>query len=205
MEVTIREQNLGHYTVPEDVKGGTCVDVGANVGNFTDTHKNYFSLIHYYEPFLGCYEICLHKFKDIDNVIGYNEAVFSETTRHNLLKHQNSDSGSSALDTETINAEWNPEDVIQKVSCVDLDTILERIGGHIDYMKCDCETSEYHLLMNKDLSAINYLALELHWQMGSNRFIELTNHIKKTHELMPSNCDHYRPGKNTECMYRLKG
>jgi hypothetical protein len=46
-------------------------------------------------------------------------------------------------------------------------------------MKIDCENSEYHLLMNKDLSKIKYIGMELHGQMGETNFYQLVNHILK--------------------------
>lgn len=41
----------------------------------------------------------------------------------------------------------------------------------------DCETSEYNFLMDKDLSNIKYLAVEIHWQIGRNNWYKLINHI----------------------------
>ena len=204
IDVNVRDYNLSSYLVPEELKGGKCVDIGANVGCFTDKYKDFFSIIHYYEPFTACYEKCSSKLKDAANVTGYNEGVFSEPSTQYLVRHENNDSGSSAVKSELINFEFNPKDVLQEIKCVDFDTILKRIGGKIDYLKCDCETSEYWLLMKHDLSVINYIAIELHWQMGIEKFTALTDHIKKTHELLPGNTDQFTVGRNTECVYRLK-
>ena len=43
--VTIRDFNLGSYYVPSDVKGGICVDIGANVGSFMSTFGSDFSQV----------------------------------------------------------------------------------------------------------------------------------------------------------------
>jgi len=204
LQVNIRKMNLGRYLVPEEVKGGVCVDIGANVGSFTEKYKDYFSLINFYEPFIGCYNVCFEKFKNNKNIIGYNEAVYSEKTTHYLVRHENKDSGSSALNTEVVkNTGWNPEEVIQEVRCVDLETVLKRVGGEIDFLKCDCETSEYFIFKNKDLSKINFLAIELHCQLGPEKFSELTSYIRKTHDLIYGS-DSHTHGKNSECMYRRR-
>ena len=205
MKINIRKHNLGHYAVPEEVRDGVCVDIGANVGSFTNKYSTHFSVIHFYEPFSECYRICHDKFKNMKNVVGFNEGVFSHKTSHYLVSHLNKDSGSSALSTEIIkNTGWNPEEVIQEVKCVDLETVLERAGGQVDFLKCDCETSEYYIFNKKDLRNINYIAIELHHQMGPEKFSELTSHIKKTHDLVSSRSDTHTVGRNIECMYKRR-
>ena len=47
--------------------------------------------------------------------------------------------------------EWKNNKVINKAKTISLEDVLERCGGKINYMKCDCETSEYNFLMNKNL------------------------------------------------------
>ena len=81
--------------------------------------------------------------------------------------------------------------------------MLERVGGQIDFLKCDCETSEYFIFNKKDLSKINYLAIELHHQLGPEKISELTNHIRRTHDLVYRS-DSYTRGTNSECMYKRK-
>lgn len=35
----IKNYNLGNYIVPDDTKGGVCLEIGANVGSFTKNTK----------------------------------------------------------------------------------------------------------------------------------------------------------------------
>ena len=42
----------------------------------------------------------------------------------------------------------------------------------------DCENSEYEILLGKDLSKIDYMAMELHWQMGESKYNELVEYLK---------------------------
>ena len=37
----------------------------------------------------------------------------------------------------------------------------------------------YEILMNKDLSNIDYIAMELHWQMGEEKYKELLDYVSK--------------------------
>jgi phosphosulfolactate synthase (CoM biosynthesis protein A) len=58
--------------------------------------------------------------------------------------------------------EWTTHIVDSSCKTISLEDIVERSGDYVDYMKIDCENSEYHLLMNKDLSKIKYMSIELH-------------------------------------------
>lgn len=185
MTVKIRQHNLGNYEIPEDVIGGVCVDIGSNVGSFFNEYSDLFSKVHYYEPYTPCYKICLDKQKKHNNVIGFNEAVLDKVSSFvEIVSHSDNDSGSNAINTESINSDWNIDSSIGISSSVDLETVLDRVGGNVDYLKCDCETSEYYVFYGKDLKNINYIALELHWQMGEKKYYEVLNHILKTHDLI---------------------
>ena len=79
----IRESNLGYYNIPNDVKDGICVDIGSNVGSFFSTYHNFFSKIHFYEPFRDCYQICLEKSKKYNKLIKIDKKI-----RHEKLKRK---------------------------------------------------------------------------------------------------------------------
>jgi len=97
-----------------------------------------------------------------------------------LVSHHNFDSGSVAVKSDVINVhEWTDNIIDNNCLTICLNDIIERIGGNVDYMKIDCETSEYYLLMDKDLRHIKYMGIELHWQMGKENFNNLVSHILK--------------------------
>ena len=182
MTCTVSPHNLGNYVVPPDSKGGTCIDIGANVGSFSKAYANHFSLIHAYEPFSGAFAMCQTKLGDLDNVVLYNEAVLdTPKEKVQILSHFNGDSGSNAIASDILNGEWSED--LEQCSSVDLETALERIGGSVDFLKCDCETSEWFVFHQKDLAQIKYIALELHWQIGSGKCQELISWIQRTHKL----------------------
>lgn len=71
-------------------------------------------------------------------------------------------------------------------------------------MKIDCENSEYHLLMNKDLSKIKYIGVELHHQMGKKNFDDLVNHILKYFNNVHNANLNYHRGANIEVLFESK-
>jgi FkbM family methyltransferase len=176
----IHSVHLGKYFVPQNMKDAICVDVGGNTGQFAVKYNNYFKQIHIYEPQKECYEIIKQNIKGFENIEVFEEAVFHTSNKLvSLLSHHSMDSGSVSVmdDIITIN-EWTLN-IVNTCKTISLEDIIERAGGYIDYMKIDCENSEYHLLMEKDLSKIKYMGLELHWQMGEKNFYNLVNHISK--------------------------
>ena len=75
----IHSTHLGNYFVPLSIKDGICVDIGGNTGQFSLKYKNFFSLIHIYEPQKECYEIIKNNVKELVNIHVFDEAVFYES------------------------------------------------------------------------------------------------------------------------------
>ena len=200
----IHSAHLGRYFVPSNVSNGICVDVGGNTGQFSLKYKNFFKEIHIYEPQKECYEIIKTNIHGYSNIKLFSEAVFHTSNLSvNLVSHANNDSGSVAIMDDIINVkEWTSNIVDSNCKTIALEQILERTGGYIDYIKIDCENSEYYLLMDKDLSNIKYMGIELHWQMGKENFDKLVNHILK---YFNSNDNvSYHPGNNIEVFFESK-
>lgn len=201
-DIYINPNNLGNYDIPNDIPKKTCVDIGANVGGFINQGIGLFETIHYYEPYTETFKILESKFKEHENIKGWNCAVYSgdnETLK--LISHQNKESGSIALSTDILNDHWDVE--LHEVTTVSLPTIIERIGGVVDYMKVDCETSEYYLFINQDLTNINYIAIELHWQMKRECYDELVNYILLTHNLVSGDTT-WQHNNNKEVLFKNK-
>lgn len=179
-KINIPKDNLGYYIIPDNCYRNVCVDVGANVGSFVLSQASNFKTIHYYEPFEDCFNTIQEKTKSYSNVTGWKEAVYNKDGETvSIVSHYNLDAGSNAIKTDSINEDWTNE--IGSVKTVSLPTILERVGGHIDYLKVDCETSEYYFLIDQDLSSIDYIGIELHWQIGKTKYNQLLKHLAKTH------------------------
>lgn len=173
--------NLGHYIVPPDTKNGIAVDVGSNNGCFLNAFKNHFSKIDAYEANYFLSQKLIETFKNDKNINIYNKAVFNNDDKIlKLLAYKYAeDNGSSSIDKDTRNQDW--DEFICEVESISIESVLKKCNNKIDYMKVDCETSEYEFLMNKDLSNIKYIAIELHFQLGVERYTDLYNWISKTH------------------------
>lgn len=199
-----RTYNLGNYKVPPETKGGICVDVGANLGDFTNQYKNHFKQIYYVEPQTELFENLEKRFTNSNNIIGYNNAVWDESNIDvNIVSHENEDCGSSGVQSELLTYGWT-DAVINTVKTISYVDLLESIPHtEIDYMKIDCETSEYPFLIDNNLSNIIYIGIELHNQLPIKKYNQLIEHISKTHELIYGNTNH-SVGKNKEVLYKRK-
>jgi FkbM family methyltransferase len=140
-------------------------------------------VVHSYEPntFLADK---ISNFQFSNNTL-FNEAVGDRVSVTKLMMHSNTDSGSCAI-KETIEtviktkADWT-NTVVSDIPMVDIETVLSRIGGTIDYLKMDCENSESLILLGKDLSKIRYIGIELHNQMGEENWNQLREWVARTH------------------------
>lgn len=196
--------NLGNYMVPDDTANGICVDVGGNFGDFTNKYKNHFSEIHVLEPQIVLFEQIKTRFNDNTNIFVYNNAVWSEpNVTLEMVSHSNTDLGSVGVKNGEINDDWT-NDVVNKVVSTDLNNLFVTIKHKdITYLKVDCETSEYKFLYDKDLLMIKYIGIELHHHMGIEKYNQLINWIKKTHNLINGD-ESYQFGNNKEVLYKLK-
>lgn len=192
----INDDNLGNYRIPEDVTG-ICIDIGSNVGNFLKKYNHRFKIIYAYEPIKVLYD----RIKDykINNVVLYNEAVSDSQGETEIILHNNGESGSSAIRRtidEIIEIKHWSENVINKVNMITLEEVILRTNSdEIDYLKVDCENSEYLILHNKDLSKIKYIGIEIHAHMGKEKWDILKSWVSKTHIGFPSH-----DGENKEVL-----
>lgn len=196
--------NLGNYNVPSDTINGVCVDVGANLGDFTNKYLNHFSKIFYIEPQISLFNNLQKRFDGQSHVVGFNNAVWSESNINlELVWHDNLDFGSVGVKGEFVNDHWT-NNVVNSVMSISLEELFNKTNLNIiDYLKLDCETSEYPFIYGKDLSKISYIGMELHFQMGEQRYNELLSWIKKTHELIHGD-DSYGHNDNKEVLFKLK-
>jgi FkbM family methyltransferase len=196
--------NLGNYFVPQEVLNGICFDIGSNFGDFTNKYLNKFSKIYFIEPQINLFNKILNRFAKYSHVKGLNKAVWSESDiLLDMVSHINTDYGSVGVKSEFLNKDWT-NDIVNKVESICIDGIY-KINNYknIDYMKLDCETSEYSFLYNKDLSKIKYIGMELHWQLGIERYEQLINYIKRSHSLIYGD-DSFRIESNKEVLYKIR-
>ena len=196
---------IGNYYIPNDVKNGIAVDIGGNTGYFSLTYKEYFKKIYLYEAQRECYSICVNRLKEYENINIYNEAVSNTSNNYvNLLKHKSDDSGSVCVFNSNLEEkEWTDIIVDSNIKTISLEDILYRCGGYIDYLKIDCETSEYDILINKKLDNIKYIAIEIHWQIGKKQWDELLGYILTYFDIVINNDISYG-NSNKEYLFKHK-
>ena len=196
--------NLGNYSVPDEVMNGICVDVGANFGDFTNQYKHLFSKVFFIEPQISLFDKLKNRFSDDEKIVGINAAVWSESDIElTLVSHFNNDFGSVGVSGAPLNSDWTNKSV-NTVKSISLDDIFIRYQiDKIDYLKVDCETSEYNFLLNKDLSKIKFIGIELHHQMGVDKYNELLSWIYNTHVVISGN-EKFENGHNKEVLFKNK-
>jgi FkbM family methyltransferase len=200
--------HLGQYLIPvENVKGGVAVDIGGNTGMFELTYGDVFSVIHVYEPQPECFKIIKQRLSDMPHITLFNEAVHRESGLSvKMISHKKFDSGSVAVLGDHIEKqEWVAGAVVaDEVPTVSLQDVLRRAGGHINFMKLDCETSEYNFLYMKHLGGIDFISGEFHHQLGKKRFDNLINWMLQYFYLYEGLDATYREGYNIELFFISK-
>jgi FkbM family methyltransferase len=163
------------YYVPNYFNGtGICIDIGANVGAFPLVYGKLFNKIFCYEPAKYTYCECLKNLKDIKNIEIFNLAVTNHTD--DLVKLKSHKYGNFSGNASIIEGnEWNNEKNYEFVKTISFADIIEqtKIKGNKNYVKIDTEGSEYEILMNTDLSMIDFLSVEIHIQLGKEKMDEL--------------------------------
>lgn len=174
---------MGNYPIPDFIGRDVAVDIGSNMGAFLVKNNKSFHNMYFLE---ACYEnfeqIQRNLIKhNVENCYGFNLAVGKESGKIVKLKSWHLTGGSSCGSSATVEHEvWENSDY-HPVMTVDLEGVFELFSlDTIDYMKIDCEGSEYDFLMDKDLSNIDCIGMELHFFIDHKKLVE---HIKKYHDV----------------------
>jgi FkbM family methyltransferase len=155
------------YFIPDEAKHGIAVDVGGNIGAFSLVHSKDFHRIIAFEPATESVHQYILNTAGLDNVQVYRYAVSDKTGQYVNLKQWNVRERHESGNASIIDSpEWS-NDETEEVMTISIEDIfyiwqIERIN----FLKCDCEGGEYDFLMNKDLSRIDYLSIEIHKQLG---------------------------------------
>lgn len=176
----INPHTLGSYEVPDDATG-VALDIGANVGNWFAKFSTQFELVHAYEPLLACFNECCAKAATRRNVHVFQQGISDRCRIIRMMEHARGTAGSSAVAGVPHHQKgWVKP--LGRATAITLPDAIARTGGEqIDYLKVDCECSEYPALVGADLSGVKYIGIELHWQLGVDKWRKLVEHIKTTH------------------------
>jgi FkbM family methyltransferase len=182
------------YKIPEECRGGLCIDAGCNIGDFEINHKNRFDKYVCFDVFQENINEAEKNTNDLGIDIEFNKlAVWSETGKtinvfayepwdnKDLQHFGNSGNIGCVKFTTHEGGGWKEENIIDSIETISIEKIIETYGN-INLLKVDVEGSEYEFLLGKDLSTINYIVVELHF--GGERQQKLIDWIANTHIYM---------------------
>lgn len=186
------------YKIPKNISG-VAVDIGANIGAFSVVNHENFDKIISFEPASQTFERCKEQTSSFDNVSVYQYAVGKHSGDTVKLRHYK-DAFYSGNATTLDDPKWYNDSDYEEVETISLEDIYTKFNlNKINYLKIDCEGGEYDFLMKKDISNIDYIAIEIHIQLG-NKGKELLEYLKQTHDVI----SHHGDGVNMHFEITLK-
>lgn len=151
----------------KDFKMNVCVDIGSNLGLFSYFASRLFQNIYAFEAgYLASVSSkdLLHAKSDKYNIKIFNLAVSKRTgdvvKLNAFIPEDNSKPFVSGNNSLIFNNNTPEYEHCLTVSLEDVFKLIDK--QFIDYLKIDCEGSEYDILLNKDLSNIGIIAGEIH-------------------------------------------
>jgi FkbM family methyltransferase len=130
----------------------TILDIGANIGLFSLAARKVYpqAQIHAYEPAPDIESYLAHH-ATVASFTYYPEAVGAEQDTVELSRH--GDSNQTQVDADGTGS----------VKMVSFQQALERLDGHVDLLKLDCEGGEWPLFSLQDLwGSIDHVVMEYH-------------------------------------------
>jgi FkbM family methyltransferase len=160
------------------------VDMGCNVGGFSEAFKNRFNNILAIDA--SSYNVGEYKKHHSNKIL--HKAVSSKDNEIVKLKKfmgnngddTNSGNFSIAGFIDHNNNHGMSGEEFEEVETISLETVLNMVEN-IGLLKIDVEGAEYDVLYQKDLTKINYITGEFHNFLGKEKLDNLFNWIKQTH------------------------
>jgi FkbM family methyltransferase len=179
------------------------VDIGANVGAFTYLASMFATDVRAYEPCSSTFQRLQSNIKkhtlDESTTFQFHQLAAGSTSGETVYMN----ASESQRSGDSFSTKEKPEGETEQVNTICLeDIIADTPMKRIDYLKIDCEGAEYDFLMDKDLSSVGYLEIELH---GDDEELKqrLATHMEKTHQVIATYTDGHDSG--VEPMGYLKG
>jgi FkbM family methyltransferase len=149
---------------PLGIKMRIAIDIGANVGGFCLHAHNKFEKIYAFEPLKENFLVLneLLRQTGVTNVEAFNNAVYSKSGKTlNLVKGSSDCSGDVSCYENFDQKDDNFSGTCETISLSDILDLLNI--EHVDYLKIDCEGSEYDIFENfEDFSKISLIVMEMH-------------------------------------------
>jgi FkbM family methyltransferase len=160
-----------HIGVPQ---GGLILDIGANVGLFSIFAARKARLVHAFEPSKATFAYLEENTQGIQNISAHNYAV-GRTNGHVSLDISGPPTAYAVTDRTTAKT---ASEVVESRT---IGTVFRELGiDRCEYLKLDCEGSEYDILLTADaplLRRIDAIVLEFHDHLSSCSHVDLLNKL----------------------------
>jgi len=145
-----------------DKQYNLCFDVGSNIGGFIEANKNNFNKIIGIESIPETFIELKKNVGNYSNVELLNIAVSNEENKTlKFYKHKNNEAGSVS---SKIAEEMNNEEPFVEIETTTLKKLINKFGTP-NYIKVDCEGCEYDFLMGQNLDGIDFISIEIHFDL----------------------------------------
>tara|TARA_B100000886_G_scaffold20126_2_gene12928 strand:+ start:6845 stop:7543 length:699 start_codon:yes stop_codon:yes gene_type:complete len=192
------------YVIPEQIQRGVAIDLGSNIGMFCKENYTTFDEIYAieanYTNFLETQNQC--RLNKMHNVKCFNLAA-SKNSGEIIKIYRNGNDSVSSTTSDALLRELNkhnerrqPENqAFHNVMSISLEGMFDFFDlNYVDYMKIDIEGAEYDFLLNKDLSNIVSMGIEIHGTFGKEKKDELKNYLSKYFRIYDVKYDDESPG-----------
>lgn len=122
----------------EGIKNAIILDIGGNIGGFAIPVSTYAKHVYVVEPLFNTQLKRNVRYNKINNITVFEDIGLGNGNQRIKFNEKR-----------------------KNVVCVPLSKIIEMCGGHIDFLKIDCEGAEWGITKN-DLCSIKRIEMELH-------------------------------------------
>jgi len=203
-----QEKYYGKYVIPPQINNNVCIDMGCNVGYFVMDNFKKFKHIYAFDASYQNFVVTLRKtlFQQLRNDSAHNVVCFNlACAKENgeIIKIYRNDLNGNSVSPMTVPemfekqyTNWEERwETYHNVYSISLEGLYEFFNiDFIDYLKIDVEGAEYDFLLNKDLSKIGCIGIEMHGTLGKEKKQEMKQHLKKYFNIYHIEYDDPSPG-----------
>jgi FkbM family methyltransferase len=156
--------------------GGTILDLGANIGEFSLAASRLFNSVISYESHPETYEICKERITGVKNIELFNEAIWTESGKEMFVSTPENSTGASARNYK--HYKNKPDWYYKKVYSKSFEELMQESKPTV--IKMDIEGCEYFILKNVKFNPeLKYLSVEFHGTLSNNKKYNEFNLIVK--------------------------